>query len=165
MTFNLLFLSTDNAARSIIAEGMFNHLASLRQIDALAFSAGSSPSGKVDHFALEVLNNADVETGAYRNKSWDEFVIRPDTPELRLVITLADREIHKLEPKLPGAPVHVHWPYPSLAVKFADDAHKRAMFELTRQALAYRITQLLDLPLDKLIGHGLQHAVDKIAKS
>lgn len=162
MTVNILFLSTDNAARNILAEGMLNHLASLRQLDVLAFSAGSSSSGKVDHFALEVLSDAGVETGAYRNKSWDEFVIRPDTPKLQLVISLADREIHKLEPKLPGAPVHAHWPYPSLTGKFADDAHQRAMFELTRQALAYRIAQLLDLPLDKLIGHSLQHAVEKI---
>jgi len=164
MSFNILFLSTDNAARSIIAEGMLNHLASLRQRDVIGFSGGASPHGRVDHYTLDVLVTAGVEIGAYRNKSWDEF-LRPDTPPMRLAVTLADREIHKLMPKWPGDPILLHWPYPDLSGHFENDTKKRAMFELTRQALAWRMSQLLDLPLETIHGPDLKRALAEIAAS
>ncbi|HEY4371103.1 MAG TPA: arsenate reductase ArsC [Burkholderiales bacterium] len=164
MTTNILFLSTDNAARSIIAEGMLNHLASVKQCDVLAFSGGSSASGNIDPFALEVLSNAGVEISAYHNKSWNRFT-HPDAQPMRIAITVADREIHKLAPHWPGEPIQVHWPYPELSGTFTNEAAKRAMFELTRQAMAYRISQLLALPLATIGGPELKHALAAITAS
>lgn len=164
MTLNILFLSTDNAARSIIAEGMFNHLASLQQRDVLAFSGGSSASGKIDHFALEVLSNAGVEIGGYHNKSWNRFT-HADAQPMRIAITVSDREIHKLAPHWPGDPILVHWPYPDLSGHFPNEAAKRNAFELTRQAMSYRFLQLLALPLETIGGPELKKALAKIAAS
>ena len=61
MTTNVLILCTHNSARSVLAEGMFNHFAALYSRDMLALSAGSAPSGHINPFALEDLNNAGVE--------------------------------------------------------------------------------------------------------
>ena len=89
MSTNVLILCTHNSARSVLAEGMLNHLAQEMKRDVRAFSAGSTPSGRISPFALEVLAGAGVATGGYRSKSWDEFAL-PDAPRMRIVITVCD---------------------------------------------------------------------------
>jgi arsenate reductase (thioredoxin) len=81
MTPHVLILCTHNSARSVLAEAMLNHLAAKVGKDVRAHSAGSSPSGGVNPFAIEVLKSAGVDTGVLRSKSWDEFS-RDDAPPL-----------------------------------------------------------------------------------
>ena len=69
MTTHVLILCTHNSARSVLSEGMLNHLAAERGLDVKAHSAGSAPSGRLNPFALEALNNAGIDTSAYRSKS------------------------------------------------------------------------------------------------
>jgi protein-tyrosine-phosphatase len=45
MTTNVLILCTHNSARSVLAEGMLNHLAKQLGKDIRAYSAGSHPTG------------------------------------------------------------------------------------------------------------------------
>jgi arsenate reductase (thioredoxin) len=62
--FNVLFLCTGNSARSILAEGI------LRQDGAgrfNVFSAGSHPKGKINPFALKVLEAYGYPTEGYRS--------------------------------------------------------------------------------------------------
>lgn len=73
MTVHVLILCTHNSARSVLSEGMLNHLARQLGQDVRAHSAGSAPSGRINPFALEALHNAGVDTEGYRSKSWDEF--------------------------------------------------------------------------------------------
>jgi arsenate reductase len=64
-----------------------------------------------------------------------------------------------------GQPVKVHWGYPDPSnAEGGDDAKHRA-FELTRQAIAYRMLQLLALPLDTMNRQALQQALAEISKS
>jgi arsenate reductase (thioredoxin) len=58
-------------------------------------------------------------------------------------------------------PVRVHWGYPDPS-NAEGDAAKRQAFELTRQALGYRMLQLLSLPLDTLSREELRAALVKI---
>jgi arsenate reductase len=142
MTTNILILCTHNSARSVLGEGMLNHLAGRLGRDVRAFSAGSAPRGQINPLALEALVNAGVDTRDLRSKSWSAFAA-PDAPQMRVVITVCDSAAKETCPYWPGGPVQVHWGYadPSSAPGGEDD--KRVAFELTRQAMSYRMLQLL----------------------
>lgn len=167
MTTNILILCTHNSARSVLAEGMLNHLAARLGRDVKAYSAGSAPSGRINPFALEALAAAGVECDRFRSKSWDEFA-QEDGPPLAAVITVCDSAAAETCPLFHGGrgqPVKVHWGYPDPSNADGGDAGKRRAFELTRQALGYRLLQLLALPLDTLSPSQLQSALAAIARS
>jgi len=64
-----------------------------------------------------------------------------------------------------GQPVKVHWGYPDPSNAEGGDAGKRRAFELTRQAIGYRMLQLLALPLETLDRPALQAALAEIGRS
>jgi arsenate reductase len=162
MTANVLILCTHNSARSVLSEGMLNHLARKLGKDVRAFSAGSAPSGRINPFALEALSGAGVSTEGYRSKSWDEFT-QPGAPEMRVVITVCDSAAAEQCPYWPGSPVKVHWGYPDPSN--AAEADKKNAFELTRQAIAYRMLQLVQLPLETMSNQELQRALIDLSNS
>ncbi len=162
MTINVLILCTHNSARSVLSEGMLNHWAKKLGKDVRAYSAGSAPSGRINPYALQALNNAGVDTGYVRSKSWDEFV-GAEAPEMRIVITVCDSAAAEQCPYWPGSPVKVHWGYPDPS-NAAEDQKTQA-FELTRQAIGYRMLQLLSLPLESMTNAELQTALVEAYKS
>jgi len=168
MTAHVLILCTHNSARSVLAEGMLNHWARRLGRDVQAHSAGSAPSGRINPFALEALANAGVETAGVRSKSWDEFA-RPDAPALSVVITVCDSAAAETCPVFLGGaggqPVKVHWGYPDPSNALGGDEGKRRAFELTRQAIGYRMLQLLALPLETLPRPQLQQALVQVGRS
>ena len=164
MTTNVLILCTHNSARSVLGEGMLNALAERTGRDVRGFSAGSAPSGRVNPLALEALGNAGVATEAFRSKSWDEFT-QPDAVAMRIVITVCDSAAKETCPYWPGSPVQMHWGYPDPSNAPGGDAGKRQAFELTRQAIGYRMLQLLQLPLESMTTAELQRALNQIAHS
>jgi arsenate reductase len=167
MTVNVLILCTHNSARSVLSEGMLNHWATRLGKDVQAFSAGSAPSGRINPFALEALRNAGVATEAYRSKSWDEFT-SPDSPPLSIVITVCDSAAAETCPVFfggKGQPVKVHWGYPDPSNAEGGDEGKRRAFELTRQAIGYRMLQLLALPIETMGAAQLRTALEDIART
>lgn len=168
MTTHVLILCTHNSARSVLSEGMLNHLARKLGIDVQAHSAGSAPSGRINPFAIEALQGAGVDTSNYRSKSWDEFT-REGAPPLSIVITVCDSAAAEQCPVFFGGPgkqpVKVHWGYPDPSHAEGGDAGKRRAFELTRQAIGYRMLQLLSLPLDVMDPPSLRTALTDIGQS
>lgn len=167
MTAHVLILCTHNSARSVLSEGMLNHWARRLGLDVQAHSAGSAPSGRLNPFALEALQNAGVDTTGYRSKSWDEFTT-PAAPPLALVITVCDSAAAEACPVFfggAGEPVKVHWGYSDPSHAEGGDEGKRRAFELTRQAIGYRMLQLLQLPLGAMSRAELQRAVADIART
>jgi len=169
MTTHILILCTHNSARSILAEGMLNHLAQKFGKDVRAHSAGSMPSGRVNPFALEVLRNADaVSIEGLRSKSWDEFA-QIDSPPLSIVITVCDSAAAEVCPIFTGRsgnrPVQVHWGYPDPSSVSGDDREKRRAFESTRQSIADRMSRLLELPLGSIDRNGFATALATITRS
>ena len=168
MTTNVLILCTHNSARSILGEAMLNHWARRLGRDVRAFSAGSAPSGRVNPLALEVLRDAGVETADAASKSWDVFS-RPGAPPLSIVITVCDSAAAEACPVFFGGPgrqpVKAHWGYPDPSRAEGDEATRRRAFELTRQAIGYRMLQLVQLPFDAMGADAIQHALTDIARS
>ena len=166
MTTHVLILCTHNSARSVLAEGMLNHLAARLGKDVRAHSAGSAPSGRINPHALQTLNEAGIDTSAFRSKSWDEFTT-PEAPPLSLVITVCDSAAAETCPVFFGGPgqqpVKVHWGYPDPSN--AAEADKPRAFDLTRQAIGYRMLQLLALPLNSMDRAALQAALIEIGRS
>ena len=56
----------------------------------------------------------------------------------------------------------VHWGYPDPSNATGGDESKRQAFELTRQAIGYRMLQLLQLPLEIMSDPELQGALNEI---
>jgi arsenate reductase (thioredoxin) len=167
MTTHVLILCTHNSARSVLAEGMLNHLSRQLGLDVQAHSAGSAPSGRINPFALEALHNAGVDTTGYRSKSWDEFTT-PDVPPLSIAITVCDSAAAESCPVFfggNGQPVKVHWGYSDPSNAEGGNAGKHRAFELTRQAIGYRMLQLLALPLHSMDKPALGAALQRIAAS
>jgi arsenate reductase len=166
MTTHVLILCTHNSARSVLAEGMLNHLAGRLGRDVRAHSAGSAPSGRLNPHALAALQAAGVDTAGYHSKSWDAFTT-PAAPPLAIVITVCDSAAAETCPVFFGAagqqPVKVHWGYPDPSN--AAEADRPRAFELTRQAIGYRLLQLLALPIESMDRAALQAALVAIGQS
>ena len=162
MSIHVLILCTHNSARSVLAESMLNHWARKMGRDIAAHSAGSAPSGRINPFALGVLQAAGIDTAGVRSKSWDEFAAA-GAPPLSLVVTVCDSAAAETCPYFPGGaagdPVRVHWGYPDPSHAPGGDAGRQQAFELTRQAIGYRMLQLLALPLESMDRAALRAAV------
>ncbi len=156
--FNILFLCTGNSARSILAEGLMNHLAEGR---FKAYSAGSQPMGRVNPLAIDTLHALGCDTKGMSSKSWDVFA-GADAPQMDFIITVCDSAAGEACPYWPGAPMTAHWGFPDPSHVEGDDEARRAAFAKTAQAITQRLRLFLSLPMDKLDKLSLQHQLHHI---
>jgi arsenate reductase (thioredoxin) len=168
MSVHVLILCTHNSARSVLAEAMLNHCAKRLGRDVQGHSAGSAPSGRINPLALATLEGVGIDTRAFRSKSWDEFS-SDAAPPLSIVITVCDSAAAETCPVFfggaQGQPVKVHWGYPDPSNAEGGEEGKRRAFELTRQAIAYRMLQLLALPIETMARPALHAALVEIGRS
>jgi len=158
--FNVLFLCTQNSARSIMAECILDRLGRGK---FRAFSAGSQPRGKVNPYALDLLRKQNYGVDALRSKSWDEFA-RPDAPKLDFVFTVCDQAAAEVCPVWPGQPMTAHWGLPDPGKAEGNEAEKRLAFTDTLRMLTQRIGIFVSLPLASLGRLSLQRKLDEIGR-
>ena len=156
----VLFICTGNSARSILAEGLMNHLGAGR---FKAWSAGSHPNGSVNPFALRTLASWRIPPEGFRSKSWDEFA-RPGAPVLDFAFTVCDNAAGEVCPIWPGQPMTAHWGVPDPAAIEGSDEQIARAFMATAITLKRRIELMLALPLQSLQGLSLQREIDQIGK-
>jgi protein-tyrosine-phosphatase len=160
-TFNVLFLCTGNSARSILSEALLNKRGPGQ---FRAFSAGSHPAGRVNPFALELLQRLGYMTDGLRSKSWDEFAA-PGAPELDFVFTVCDNAAGEVCPMWPGQPITAHWGVPDPAAVEGTDEQKRKAFDEAFLILDRRISLFLSLPIRSLERLVLQERLSEIGRS
>ena len=160
--YNVLFLCTGNSARSIMAEAILN-LPLIGRGRFRAYSAGSHPTGKVNPYALELLRKNRVPTDHLRSKNWAEFAAA-GAPGLDFVFTVCDNAAGEVCPIWPGQPVTAHWGIEDPAAMEGGEEEKRRAFFAAYNQLHRRIAIFADLPLAKLKGIALQHAIDDIGR-
>jgi len=158
---NVLFLCTGNSARSILAEAYLNSAGDRR---FRAYSAGSHPTGKVNPFALELLQRNRIATEGLRSKAWDEFA-RPGAPPLHFVFTVCDNAAGEACPLWPGQPITAHWGVADPAAVQGSDVEKRKAFLAAFTQLSTRVRLFLSLPVEKLERAALKRQLQDIGKS
>jgi len=130
----VLFLCTENSARSQMAEGILRHLSHGR-VDVA--SAGSRPTG-VHPLAVRVLAERGIDISANRSKSVREFMGQ----RFDYVITVCDR-IKEECPTFPGDPQRIHWSFADPAMVVGSEEHRYWAFQVTAKELTTMIQYLL----------------------
>ena len=158
--FNVLFLCTGNSARSIMAEAILNHKG-FRNFTA--YSAGSTPTGRVHPEALKQIRGARIPTDGLRSKSWDEFA-RPDAPKMHSVFTVCDRAANEVCPVWPGHPLTARWSVPDPAAVVGTEEQVERAFLEAFTILDRRISLFLALPLSSHERDAIQREIDRIGR-
>lgn len=159
--YNILFLCTGNSARSIMAERLIEHWGKGK---FKGFSAGSYPTGTVNAYALQTLQNKELSTEGLRSKSWNEFA-GPDAPHLDFVFTVCDNAAGEVCPIWPGQPMTAHWGVEDPAAVEGSLQEKLAAFRKVCTHLENRIKIFSMLPLEKLDKMKIKEEIDAIGLS
>jgi len=153
--YKLLFLCTGNSARSILGEYLLKRLGGPR---FEVFSAGSFPTGKVNPFAVQVLQDLyNIDASDARSKSWEEF----KDVVFDFVITVCDNARESC-PVWPGQPIVAHWGSPDPAAVEGSDSEKYRAFKEVAFQINRRLQLFTCLPLDKLDRLKLAAAAEEI---
>ncbi|OYQ36678.1 ArsR family transcriptional regulator [Niveispirillum lacus] len=144
--FNVLFLCTHNSARSVMAECILNKEGKGR---FQAFSAGSLPSGRINPFVKDLLENLGHDTAGLRSKTWDEFAT-PNAPQMDFIFTVCDNAAGEVCPVWPGHPMTAHWGFPDPSSATGTDAEKAAFTADVFRQIQRRLQLFMSLPLASL---------------
>ncbi|MEN9539222.1 MAG: hypothetical protein RLZZ126_1457 [Pseudomonadota bacterium] len=148
LPWHVLFLCTHNSARSILAEGLLNHLG---RGQVQAHSAGSSPrpNQQPNPLALRALTESGMPTAGLHSKSWDVFGAEA-AANMDLIVTVCDNAAGEVCPMWPGHPATAHWGYadPSTAPGSEDDRLEafRATLALMRPRMQALVDTLAGMP-------------------
>lgn len=159
-TYNVLFICTQNSARSIMAEGLLN---SAGRGGFVAYSAGSRPRGEVHPLALATLARMRLPTEGYRSKGWEEFAAA-GAPAMDFVFTVCDNAAGEVCPVWPGQPMTAHWGVPDPSATAGSEEQQAQAFWNVATMLKRRIDLMLALPLASVDRLALHHEVREIGR-
>ena len=158
--YNVLFLCTENSARSILAEAILNFKG---RPTFSAYSAGSHPTGTVHPEALSVLKQAHLPTEGLHSKSGYEFA-KASSPLPDFVFTVCDNAAKEVCPVWLGQPISAHWGVADPAAVHGTEADVQRAFRDAFVTLDRRIDLFLSLPLASLDGLAVGREVDRIGR-
>lgn len=138
----ILFISTGNAARSILAEALLNHKRSDR---FQARSAGLRPTLQIHEQTLALLAEESIHADGLHCKGWNEFFAAARIVPMDIIVTLSEDARQNI-PTWPGDPVRVHWAVDDpLAAEKADVREWK--FRKCLNTLQLRIDALVRAPV------------------
>lgn len=127
------------------------------------YSAGSHPTGEVNHFALEQIEAIGYSPVNLRSKSWDEYA-GPNAPHMDFVITVCDKAAGEACPFWPGQPTTAHWGFQDPAAVDGSDAEIRQAFAKVCREIKTRLDIFQSLPINKLDKLALKREMDRIGE-
>ena len=147
---NILVLCTGNSARSILLEAILG-----RDPRITSFSAGSTPTGRVNPASMRLLSRRDYDTSKYTSKSWDVFAV-DDAPHMDVVITVCGNARDETCPFWPGSPLRGHWGVADPADATGTETQIDAEFEIAYDILDQRAQAFLAQPIETMSRDALQ---------
>jgi protein-tyrosine-phosphatase/DNA-binding transcriptional ArsR family regulator len=144
--FNVLFLCTHNAARSLMAEAILRKYGGDR---FHAYSAGSDPIAAPNPAVIKKLRAFGHDTASLRSKSWGEFT-GPNAPRMDFVITLCDTLHGHTCPEFGKLAVTGAWPLPDPAKFNGSPAECATLLNEVYGGLRRRIEIFIALPFASL---------------
>jgi arsenate reductase len=158
---NILILCTGNSARSILLESILNRDSAGR---IHAYSAGSTPSGRVHPQSLNLLAAKGYPTDGLSSQNWDDYATA-DAPQMDIVITVCDSaasETCPLWPRSAGhAQIQAHWAIPDPAA--ASEPDWDVAFQTAYDTLSHKAAALMNLPFETMDAATLKSAINAIA--
>jgi protein-tyrosine-phosphatase/DNA-binding transcriptional ArsR family regulator len=157
-SFNVLFLCTHNAARSIMAEVI------LRQVGGSRFnvwSAGSEPASAPSPAVLAKLQALGHDVSGLHSKSWHMFA-GPSAPRMDFVITLCDTLTGQQCPDFGDMPVTAAWPLPDPMKFHGSPAEEATMLNELYASLRRRLEIFVSLPFASLDRMAMKQRLDQI---
>lgn len=142
-TYNVLFLCTHNAGRSLMAEAILNKDGAGR---FHAFSGGTSPDGVPHPLAIETLTRFGYPTESLSSKNWEQFSA-PGAPHMDFVFTVCDDAADEECPIWPGHPMTAHWGIENPARVAGSEVEMEAAFNQAFKHLKNRIGVFINLPI------------------
>lgn len=133
--FQVLFLCTENACRSQMAEGLVNHFLAGK---AKAFSAGVRPK-VVNPRAIQVMGELGIDISNHYSKSVDELMGN----KFDLVITVCDRAAAEC-PFFPGDTEVMHMGFTDPAQATGSENEVMAVFRQVRDDMRANLLPFLD---------------------
>jgi len=143
--FKVLFLCTENACRSQMAEGLVNYDLAGK---VKAFSAGVRPS-RVNPMAIQVMAELGIDISQHLSKSIDDLA----GEQFDLVITVCDRAAEQC-PIFPGGTEVMHVGFPDPAKATGTKAEVLPVFRRVRDALREQLVPLAREKLKERREHG-----------
>lgn len=144
-TYNVLVIDGQNSAMSIMAEALFNTMG-----DGVykAYSAGITPLGIVNRFAIEEIKNINYPVNSLRSKSYHEFSYI-DAPLINFVIIMGKLHMDTLPDWLDDA-IKARWDIDDPMLIKGSFEEKKEAFKNTFLAIQNRIELFTQLPLAHL---------------
>ncbi|MEN6313289.1 MAG: arsenate reductase ArsC [Clostridiaceae bacterium] len=130
----VLFICTQNSARSQMAEGLLQAMYGDR---CEAFSAGTNPF-RVNPFAIEAMKKAGIDISNHRSKSIDEFM----EMDIDYAITVCDNA-RETCPYFSGAKNLLHHSFSDPAAATGSDENILAEFERVRDEIRIWIEEAI----------------------
>jgi arsenate reductase len=164
-TFNVLFLSAQNAARSILAEALLNRLGAGR---FEARSAGFDPAQAISPYALALLNKINYQPDRVAAKAM-AAVIGAHDPGYDFVIRLspdrrASQEGQRRAPQFRGQPVMVDWHMPDPSDMMGSSGAIATAYSDIFNHLAARLDAMANLPVEMLESAGIQQRLERMGE-
>ena len=132
----VLFLCTQNSARSQMAEGLVNRLLGDQWE---AFSAGTRPSGYVHPLAVRAMAELGIDLSAHRSKSTDVF----RDVEFDRVLTVCDHAAKNC-PAWLGTGIVKHIGFPDPAAIDGSEEERLEVFRHVRDGLRDQVFAYLE---------------------